>query len=149
MTQYDEIIRAYRHTDCDRLVNIWLEASRIGHPFLTESQLLSQSRQVRDIYLPEAENWVIERNGRAAGFIGLIDNFIGGLFIDPQAQGGGLGTKLIKYAAQLKGDLDVDVYAANPMAPAFYTRNGFIEVERRPIDDEGLPFEIIRMRRKA
>lgn len=142
-------IRACRPADLQPLFDIWLSASRVGHPFLNEADLASQGQLVRDIYLPKAENWVAECDGQPVGFIGLLDNFIGGLFVTPAAHGLGLGSRLIEHAASIKGDLDVEIYADNPMAPGFYGRNGFVEIERRPTDDEGRPLTIIRMRRKA
>lgn len=142
-------IRAYSVADRERLAEIWLEASRVGHPFLSEADLLGQQAKVRDIYLPQAENWVAELDGEPAGFIGLIDDFIGGLFVDPAAHGHGLGTALVLYAARLKGDLEVEVYAANDTAVGFYRGLGFAETLRHDEDDEGRPLEVIRMRRAA
>ena len=141
-------IRAYSDTsDRNRLAEIWLDASRVGHPFLSEADLLDQQAKVREIYLPQAENWVVELDGEPAGFIGLIDSFIGGLFVAPAAHGHGLGKALVLHAAALKGALDVEVYAANEAALGFYRRIGFVEVLRHSQDDEGRPFEVIRMRR--
>lgn len=143
-------IRAYvDHIDRDRLTDIWLAASRVGHPFLGEEVLASQSAKVRDIYLPQAENWVAEVDGEPVGFIGLIDDFIGGLFVDPKAHGRGLGKALVEHAAKLKGALDVEVYADNSAAVEFYRKAGFVETLRRPDDDEHLPFDVIRMHRSA
>lgn len=143
-------VRAYSDTaDRMRLADIWLEASRVGHPFLAEEDLLAQQAEVRDIYLPQAENWVAEMNGQPAGFIGLIDNFIGGLFVDPGAHGLGLGKVLVLHAARLKGALEVEVYAGNASAVAFYQRMGFVELLRHAHDDQGRPLEVIRMRRAA
>lgn len=141
-------IRAYDGGDADALVDIWLAASRIGHPFFSDAELTTQSALVRDIYLPQAENWVACCDGRPAGFIGLLDHFIGGLFIDPAMQGRGIGRALVEHALRRKGELELDVYAANPMAPAFYARLGFRETSRRPNDDGGLPLEVIRMHRR-
>lgn len=129
--QHGATIRAYRDDlDRDRLAEIWLAASRVGHPFLSEAELLEQLAQVRDIYLPQAENWVVEDEAGQIGFIGLIDDFIGGLFVDPTAHGGGYGKALVLHAVALKGTLDVEVYAANAAAIAFYRRLGFLEVSR-------------------
>lgn len=143
-------IRAYSDiADRDRLTEIWLAASRVGHPFLTEAALAVQMVKVRDIYLPQAENWVAEADGTAVGFIGLIDDFIGGLFVGPKAHGRGIGKALVEHAARLKGALDVEVYAENQAAVEFYRRTGFVETLRRPHDDDYLPHEVIRMRRSA
>ncbi|GAA2816198.1 putative acetyltransferase [Aminobacter aminovorans] len=142
-------IRAYSAADCDRLAHIWLEASRIGHPFMSEAELLEQQGRVREIYLPQAENWVVELDGEPAGFIGLIEDFIGGLFVAPAAHGHGLGKALVLHALALKGTLELEVYAENEMAVGFYRKLGFVETSRRDADDDGRPQEVIRMRRPA
>ncbi|MBB6464580.1 putative acetyltransferase [Aminobacter lissarensis] len=142
-------IRAYCAADRDRLAQVWLEASRIGHPFMSEAELLDQQARVRDIYLPQAENWVVELDGEPAGFIGLIDDFIGGLFVDPAAHGQGFGKALVLHALALKGVLELEVYAENKLAVGFYRRLGFIETLRRDEDDEGRRQEVIRMRYQA
>lgn len=133
--------------DRERLLDIWLAASRVGHSFLGEADLLAQMKIVGDVYLPKAENWVIDADGRPAGFIGLLDNFIGGLFVDPSHHGQGLGKQLVLHAARLKGALDVEVYADNRDACLFYARLGFAETARLAQDDEGRPLAVIRMHR--
>ncbi|WP_312361744.1 bifunctional class I SAM-dependent methyltransferase/GNAT family N-acetyltransferase [Ensifer sp.] len=143
----ETVIRPYRAEDRDRLVDIWLAASRVGHPFLGEERLLVQLEMVRDTYLPMADNWVAEVDGRPAGFIGLIDSFIGGLFVDPQIHGAGIGRGLIEHAAERLGRLEVSVYADNGDAVEFYRRRGFVETGRQETDDEGLPFAVIHMAR--
>ena len=147
MKQTGNEIRPFHDEDKEALVAIWLEASRFAHGFLGEERLQLQAEQVRDIYLKQAENWVIVHDGQAAGFIGLMDQFIGGLFIDPQIHGQGLGRQLLDHALELKKSLELEVYALNTQAHNFYLRNGFIETERHPVDAEGLPFAVIHMRR--
>nr|WP_115421309.1 GNAT family N-acetyltransferase [Ensifer sp. M14] len=145
----ETIIRPYRAEDRDRLVAIWLSASRIGHPFLGEERLLAQLEMVRDTYLPMADNWVAEIDGSPVGFIGLIDRFIGGLFVVPEIHGAGIGRGLIEHAARRLGHLDVGVYADNASAVEFYRRRGFVETSRQETDDEGLPFAVIHMARAS
>ncbi|MGF6171865.1 GNAT family N-acetyltransferase [Ensifer sp. 4252] len=145
----ETVIRPYRAEDRDRLSAIWLSASRIGHPFLGEERLLAQLEMVRDTYLPMADNWVAEIGGRPAGFIGLIGSFIGGLFVDPEIHGAGIGRGLIEHAARRLGRLEVGVYADNATAVEFYRRRGFVETGRQETDDEGLPFAVIHMARSS
>lgn len=147
MIQIRNEIRPIRNEDTETLVAIWLEASQFAHSFLGQERLQLQSEQVRDIYLKQAENWVILENGQPAGFIGLMDQFIGGLFIDTKIHGKGLGRQLLDHALHLKKTLSLEVYALNTQAHSFYLRNGFIETARDPQDGEGLPFEVIHMRR--
>lgn len=140
-------IRPIQNADTDTLVNIWLEASSFAHGFLGAERLALQAEQVRDIYLQQAENWVITEDGNPVGFIGLMDQFIGGLFIAPQAHGRGFGRQLLNHALLLKQSLELDVYALNTQAHGFYLRNGFVETARQATDSEGLPFAVIHMRR--
>lgn len=139
-------IRPYAPEDAERLLAIWHDASRLAHPFFTEEQLREQRRLVRDIYLPEAENWVATAAGEPVGFIGLIDNFVGGLFVDPARHGRGAGRLLVQHAAGRKGMLELEVYALNREADGFYRHLGFREIGRRPTDDNGLPFEVVHLR---
>lgn len=142
-------IRAYVPGDLDSVADIWLAASRVGHAFFEEDELIRQQQLVRDIYLPAAENWLAVMDGRILGFIGLMDHFIGGLFVDPDAQRGGAGRALVRHALGLKGSLELDVYAANEGACSFYRSLGFVETGRRPDDEEGRPLEVIRMQLSA
>lgn len=140
-------IRPYTPADQAAVLDIWLEASKVGHPFLSPDDLARQQALVADVYLPNAETWVAERDGRIVGFIGLLDSFIGGLFVAPDAHGQGIGQQLIAHAHVLKGPLTVEVYADNPIAPAFYRRCGFTEIARKDRDDEGRPLPILVMRK--
>ncbi len=64
-------IRDYVPGDKDAVLEIWLHASRVGHPFLGEAALSEQNIQVRDKYLEVSKIIVAERAGDVAGVIGL------------------------------------------------------------------------------
>lgn len=141
----DISIRAYKPSDLQCLSNIWLAASEEAHAFLGQEMLKEQQRLIENVYLPSSETWVACKADEPVGFIGLIDTFVGGLFVDPAQQGSGIGRLLIAYSLQLKGSLQLEVYTDNHQAVAFYKRLGFKEISRRDRDDEGLPFENIKM----
>ncbi len=146
MSHTDTIIRAYRpETDMKILSDIWLQASLRAHAFIGEQRLREQQILIETRYLPDAETWVACRDGRAVGFISLIDSFIGALFIAADQQGHGIGRALTAHALALKGQLTLEVYTANTQAMHFYEALGFREQSRRPTDDEGLPFENAEM----
>ncbi|WP_219993615.1 GNAT family N-acetyltransferase [Asticcacaulis tiandongensis] len=142
-------IRRYRADDTLRLGQIWLEASSLSHAFFSPDILKVQHQQVCDLYLPHSETWVLETEGKLLGFVGLIDRFVGGLFVSPEVQGSGIGRLLMMHALRMKGKLELDVYSLNTGAVAFYNRLEFQETGRRPTDDQGYPFEVIRMKRSA
>lgn len=143
------VIRAYNPSDKARLLEIWRAASQTGHPFFTTEQLDQQQQLVADVYIPNAENWVALVDNEIVGFIGLLDHHIGGLFVDPNKHKSGVGRSLVQHALALKGILELEVYALNKNADGFYRHIGFEEISRRPTDDNGLPFELIKLRIQA
>jgi ribosomal protein S18 acetylase RimI-like enzyme len=145
MKNMDVMIRAYRPADLEELSAIWFEASITAHAFVGEARLREQRLLIETVYLPKAETWVAIRGGEPAGFVSLLDDFIGGLFVSPRHQGAGIGRLLVSHALQLKGQLRLEVYTANTQAYAFYENLGFEEQSRRSEDDEGLPFENAQM----
>jgi len=138
-------IRRYRPSDNTPLSTIWYEASVQAHAFLGEERLSQQRALVQTTYLPQAETWVACVDETPVGFIGLIDDYIGGLFVSTAYQGKGIGAALLAHAFGLKGNLSLTVYAENQAAHRFYHHHGFHDVSRHSVDDEGLPFPIIRM----
>jgi len=145
MKKMGVMIRAYRAADLEELSAIWFEASITAHAFVGEARLREQRLLIETVYLPNAETWVAIRDGEPAGFVSLLDDFIGGLFVSPRHQGAGIGRLLVSHALQLKGQLRLEVYTANSQAYAFYENLGFEEQSRRSEDDEGLPFENAQM----
>ena len=141
------IIRPYEGSaETTALSQIWLDASLIAHSFIGEQRLIEQRALIEDQYLPNSDTWVAMVDGAPVGFISLLDTFVGGLFVAPDMQGRGIGRRLIDQAMALRGDLELDVYVHNAAALRFYRRLGFQEQSRRAMDDEGLPFENVRLR---
>lgn len=136
------VIRAFdMAADLGKLSSIWFRASLIAHPFIGEQRLLEQQRLIKEKYLPNSDTWVACRSGEAVAFISLMDKFIGGLFVDPDEQGQGIGRRLIAHGLERKGELSLEVYVQNDKAFRFYKALGFVELSRRHHDDEGQPFE--------
>jgi len=139
------MIRKAQPEDHAEMLRIWLDASRVGHGFLGEDVLRAQREKVRDVYFHLADHWLAVQD-HPQGFIALIDNHIGGLFVDPAAQRRGIGLMLVKHAAGRLGTLTVDVYERNATAIAFYRRCGFVPVDRRERDEEGRDFALLTLR---
>lgn len=146
MTNEDVLIRPFEAADTSKLSKIWFEASLLAHPFIGERRLMDQQALIEERYLPSAETWVATVSGQPAGFISLLETFVGGLFISPERQGLGIGRRLISHALTLKGELSLEVYTQNRRAMGFYRSLGFEELSRRPMDDEGYPYENAHLR---
>lgn len=142
------IIRDYRDADLAACMDVWRDASDEAHAFLGAKALASDETIVRDGYMPEAEIRVAEEDGVILGFIAFLnESFVGGLFVAPAAQRRGIGRALIRDAAARRGALEVDVYARNVRAIAFYVREGFEATGTSDTDDQGRPHPLVHMRR--
>lgn len=140
-------IRRAAPGDVPTLLHIWLEASRVGHPFLGEETLQEQLPKLKEVYIPHADNWVAVEGNAILGFIGLVGNHVGGLFVAPAAHRRGVGQLLLDHASERLGELTVEVYEQNRSACSFYRRCGFEFVGRKELDDEGRALPLLRMKR--
>ncbi len=119
------MIREYKETDADAVVAAWRAANERAHPFLSRDFLDKEADNVRNVYPQFAKIWVSEIDGHVVGFIAMIDNEIGGLFLDPKYHGKGLGREMVDFAAAKKGALTVEVFRDNKIGRRFYDAYGF------------------------
>ena len=129
-------IRKAAADDTQAILQIWLAASIQAHDFIPASFWQSQLINMRDTYLPLAENYVIEENNAVAGFASLLqpDSFLAALFIAPEQQGHGCGSALIDFLKQQRRELHLSVYAENSASVGFYQRHGF-SINSQGIDE--------------
>lgn len=136
--------------DLERCMAIWEAASAEAHGFLGREALEADRAIVRALYMPKAEILVAGTGLRVVGFLALVeDGHVGGLFVMPGAQGCGIGRCLVEAAAERRGALTVEVYAANAGARGFYGAMGFRATGSRAEDDQGRPHPLIAMWRPA
>lgn len=137
------MLRPYRPADCDAILDVWARASALAHPFLGAEFLEQERSNIPNVYLPMAETMVWEEAGRVVGFLSLIGNEIGAVFVDPEFHGSGIGRALVEHARALRGDLEVEVFERNPLGRAFYARLGFEFMHRKTHEQTG--FEVLRL----
>ena len=102
---------------------------------------------MKETYIPGSDTWVYEEKGRILGFIGMMDNEIGGLFVLPKEHSKGIGTKLEKHVAKDHAQLEVDVFRMNRMGRSFYNKFGFSKIGESIHKDSGNP--VVRMAYKT
>ena len=120
------MIRQFKSEDTDAIVKAWRRSVDLAHPFLDEAFLEQEAKNIREIYLVVSETWVTEIEGQVVGFISLIENEIGGLFLDPAFHGQGLGRAMVDKAVEQKGAVKVEVFVENIVGRPFYTSYGFV-----------------------
>ena len=89
------MIRLYQETDTEDLIDVWYQASSIAHSFLTDTFLEEEKAKLPEVFLPNSQTWVYEAEGEVVGFISLVGNEVGGLFVRPSRQRQGIGQALM------------------------------------------------------
>jgi len=130
-------IRAYETKDLDDLMVSWESANKVAHPFLSKDFQDKVRHDIPNLYLPNADTWVIEQEGIVIGFIALIGNEIGGLFVNSNFHGTGAGKALTDKAQELHDTLEVDVFEKNLIGKNFYLRYGFTVLEEKIHEETG------------
>lgn len=98
---------------------------------------------VKDI-LPKKEIYVYEDDNinQINGFIGLMDNYIAGIFVNKNNQSRGIGKQLLDYVKEIKETLNLSVYQKNIRAISFYQREQFV-IQSEHIDNDNNEKEFI------
>jgi putative acetyltransferase len=141
------VIRKYQPDDCEEVLRVWAAASALAHPFLGERFLEQERRDIRNVYLPSSETWVWEADGRIVGFISLLGNEVGAVFVDPRYQRSGIGWALMDHARALRGELEVEVFEDNSVGRSFYAKYGFQPILQKLHRPTG--FRLMRLRLAA
>jgi putative acetyltransferase len=148
MTAAIETLNTLSPADRQRLVEVWEDAVRATHHFLSEDDIQFFKPLVRDAYLDSVQLACLrDAAGRIAGFIGTAGENVEMLFVDPAQHGRGIGRALLHHALA-RGVRRVDVNEQNPQAVGFYRHLGFVQYARSEVDGAGKPFPILHLRKK-
>ena len=130
--------------DADALLQVWRNAVDSSHEFLSAEDRTAIDPLVAD-YVASADLTVAILDGVPVAFMGVTGQNIDSLFIDPVAQGQGLGRCL---ADTVERPTTVDVNEQNGPGLAFYRQLGFAVVGRSEQDGEGRPYPLLHLRRE-
>tara|TARA_R110002051_G_scaffold218573_1_gene282403 strand:- start:68 stop:499 length:432 start_codon:yes stop_codon:yes gene_type:complete len=134
-----QMIRKYRESDIDQVLDIWLSASIKAHAFIGSDFWRSKVGEMRDVYLPASETFVFESEGQLAGFYSLYENTLAAAFVSPNLQGRGVGSALINDAKSRRECLQLTVYSENLPSINFYKKHGFIVLDEKIDELTGHP----------
>lgn len=98
---------------------------------MTEEFIAQERKNVAEIYMPNTDTWVAEIDGKVEGFIALMGNEVGAIFLQPECHGKGIGKALMDKAQELHGDLEVEVFKENSIGRKFYSHYGFEQLEEK------------------
>lgn len=127
------MIRRMAAADLDAVAGIWLSANLDAHSFIPAGYWEGNYEKVKAA-IAEAECYVYEDAGGVEGFVGLSGDRVEGLFVAAPARSRGIGARLLGLAKALRPRLELNVYAQNARAVAFYEREGFT-IASKGVDD--------------
>lgn len=119
------MIRKYKENEIPVLIDIWEQASELAHPFLSIEFTEMVKEAMTEMYLPNSKTWVYEESETIVGFISMVENEIGGLFVLPKYHSKGIGKSLVNYISQFHNELEVEVFNENKIGKPFYAKIGF------------------------
>ena len=118
-----------------QLVEVWQRSVQATHLFLSAPEIAA----IRT-YVPQAlcgvEHLIVaqDESGTPVGFMGVQENRLEMLFLDPEAR-------------EQYGVSELTVNEQNPAAAGFYRHMGFAVYRRSELDEQGGPYPILYMRR--
>lgn len=140
------MIRQFQKSDTERVMQIWLHGNEEAHDFIPKEYWRCNYEQVSE-QISEAEVSVCESNGEIQGFLGIMDGYIAGIFVDCRYRSRGIGRQLLEYAKQRHDTLTLNVYQRNKRAVSFYLREGF-SIQSQGIDGNTGETEYMMLWRK-
>lgn len=127
-------LNSFSDRDLEQLAQIWLNGNLQAHSFIPAQYWKNQFVNIKKM-LPEANIFVYRNNETIIGFLGELDGYIAGLFVDMNYRKQGVGSRLINYLKQINDKLTLSVYVDNINAVNFYENKDFI------IDSVGMDTE--------
>lgn len=130
------MIRQFTNNDLNAVMKIWLETNLKAHNFIPKGYWTGNFDAVKET-LPKSELYVYEdeETHQILGFIGLINNYIAGIFVNEDMQSKGIGKLILNYVKEIKDELNLSVYQKNARAIAFYLREQFV-IQSENIDEQ-------------
>lgn len=130
------MIRKFHKTDTKQVMQIWLNGNIDAHPFISREYWESNFEMVQE-QLAQAEVYVYESEKSIQGFIGVVDSYIAGIFVNKKYRSLGVGKKLLNHVKQIYPALSLGVYQKNSRAIGFYLRERFFVTSEQTDEDTG------------
>lgn len=131
------MIREFKDADIEELLDVWYDSSSLAHPFLEEDFMEQEMVNVRDVYIPVTKTWVNLSDGILDGFISMIGNEVGAIFVSPEKHGRGIGKSLMDHVSKLHDELEVEVFKENKIGRDFYDKYGFKIIKEHLHEETG------------
>jgi len=120
-------IRPARPEDADAVADVYLAAFKATYDFPLAHGDAQVRAWIRDVLIQSGDTWVAAADGAVVGMLVVRLGDLDQLYVAPDAQGQGIGSRLVERAKELSpGGLGLYTFQVNARARRFYERNGFV-----------------------
>ena len=129
--RYFVTVRRATTEDSDAIAAIFIAARTAALPYLPDLHTDEETHAFfAERVLPNDEVHVAERDGVVVGFAAIEGGRLEHLYVRPDRQGTGVGSRLLDEAKRSRPDgLDLWTFQRNAAARRFYEVRGLVEVE--------------------
>lgn len=125
--------------ELETISKIWMEVNIEVHHFIKESYWTEYSESVK-ASLNDATIYLYKQDRRICAFLGMVDCYIAGIFVDKRFRKNGIGKELLTAVKKDYESLELSVYVKNVQAINFYLAQGFTCIKKQ-VDSETLEKE--------
>lgn len=118
--------------DLDTVLDIWLQANIDAHDFISKEYWEKNVEYVKN-ELSKVPLFLYRNEKEIVAFLGLVNDYIAGIFVKREYRGYGIGGKLLEEAKKESSTLTLSVYTKNRDALNFYLSKGFL-IEQESLD---------------
>jgi putative acetyltransferase len=123
-------VRRATENDAISCAAIHLAALTAAMPLMPRIHTVEEDQNYFAKILASQQCWVMGRKGGVFGFIAVENSWVNHLYVLPNYQGIGIGTRLLNIAKEISpSSLQLWTFQANVRAREFYRKHAFIEVE--------------------
>ncbi|WP_278556426.1 GNAT family N-acetyltransferase [Limosilactobacillus vaginalis] len=133
--------------EMNQLVAVWESAVIATHHFLNPQEIATIKQYVPQAFRGVQHLIVALEDDRIRALMGINDTKLEMLFVAASERGKGIGSQLLRYGMTQYHIAELAVNEQNPSARGFYEHMGFKVVSRSPLDDQGNPYPILKMKR--
>lgn len=120
--------------ELEDVMRLWFHGNIQAHDFISKDYWVSNYEAVKEM-MPQAKLLIWKSENQITGFMGLLENYVAGIFVDETFRSQGIGKQLLDKGKAIRDELALHVYAKNESALRFYRREGF-QVCKKQTDEE-------------
>ena len=109
------------------ILDLWSRCTIAANPFLEANFWQKNYDEAKAKFLTGCQNYIYTDGARVVAFICVSDNnYINGLFVDPEYRGRGIGRELVEYVKKEYSSLWLNIYAKSHKMLDFASSAGFL-----------------------